>query len=89
MSKRRSKLEIRLAVLTVINSGENLKTRIMYGSQLSWSVVSKVLNELIGLKMVSTTKGRSLKSHTEYYITEKGLGVLEYFKGAKELTGEI
>lgn len=84
MSKRRSRLEIILSILTAIREGTEKPTRIMYAINLSWKPTQKMLFNLVeqGLIEMRTASGVSKKRYT---ITEKGVNVLDYFEGAKEM----
>lgn len=79
MVHKRSKLEIYIDVLKVINKGIYKPTRIMYGSTLSWKPLLKVLDSLLeqGLVRKDETKKRST-----YHVTEKGKNILNYLKEA-------
>ncbi|RLI31226.1 hypothetical protein DRO56_05395 [Candidatus Bathyarchaeota archaeon] len=88
MTRRRSKLEIYLDVLWVIKNGTNKPTRIMYGANLSWKPLQKILDSLVsqGLIMEIESGERGDKRTTKIYkITQKGENVLKYFSKAKEL----
>ena len=74
---KRSRLEIYVDVLQVIDGGCNRPTRIMYKSNLSWIPLHEVLNFLTAqgaLKVKETGRKR------EYYITEKGKEILKYYE---------
>jgi predicted transcriptional regulator len=79
---KRSKLEIYIDVLKVINKGVYKPTRIMYGSNLSWKPLLKILDSLLeqGLVRIDETKKRST-----YHVTEKGKNILNYLKEATAL----
>jgi len=86
MSSRRSKLEIQLDILNAVREGVEKPTRIMYAANMSWSPVKKMLDSLVDrefLTVISTIGGKTVRNR--YEITEKGLSVLTYFKGAKKL----
>ena len=90
MSSRRSKLDIRLEVLKAVREGVNKPTRIMYAANMSWNPVRKILDSLVDgglLSVISNTVGN--RSKRRYEITEKGISVLIYFEGAKELVDII
>lgn len=86
MTARRSRLEIMLDVLTAVQNGEKKPTRIMYAANLSWTPTQRILSSLVqqGLlsERVNTGGGRSKR---RYEITEKGVEVLDYFEGSKEV----
>jgi len=85
-TKRRSKLDIMIKVLSTIWGGENKPTKIMYAANMSWNLTQKVFEDLLqqGLLSIIEMPGakRSIK---RYKLTEKGQKVLEYFEGAKTL----
>ena len=85
---RRSKLEIKLEVLSVVKEGVDKPTRIMYSSKLSWRPTQRVLGNLVRqglLREIAAPDSNS--SRRRYEITEKGLNVLAYFNGAEALLG--
>lgn len=81
MVTRRSRLEIYLDILKVINEGVDKPTRIMYATNLSWTPLSNILESLKdqGL-IVIPNKG----SRNRYEITEKGKNVVKYLSQAIE-----
>jgi predicted transcriptional regulator len=90
MSSRRSKLNIQLEVLKAVREGVDKPTRIMYAANMSWNPVRKILDSLVDgglLSVISNTVGKRTKRRFE--ITEKGVSVLNYFEGAKELVDII
>ena len=90
MSTRRSKLDIQLEVLKAVREGVDKPTRIMYAANMSWNPVRKILDSLVDgglLSVISNTVGKRTKRRFE--ITEKGVYVLNYFEGAKELVDII
>ncbi len=90
MSTRRSKLNIQLEVLKAVREGVDKPTRIMYAANMSWNRVRKVLDNLVDsglLSVIENTVGN--RSKRRYEITEKGISVLNYLEGAKELVDII
>jgi predicted transcriptional regulator len=91
---RRSKLEIMINVLNVIQDGETKPTRIMYGANLSWKICSEILDSLVSQELVEiidiseSTRKRDRRTNTVYKITPKGQNVLRYFHTAKTLMGK-
>ena len=86
MSKRRSKLEATLTILSAIMDGVDKPTRIMYAANMSWKPTQRILSHLVeqGLILeVLNTKGR--QSRRLYQITEKGEKVLDYFERANDI----
>ena len=58
----------------------------MYAANMSWEPAKKVLNRLVDgglLSAITDTVGNGSKRRFE--ITEKGVSVINYFEGAKEL----
>ena len=88
MTNRRSTLEIYLDVLWEIKKGTEKPTRIMYGSNLSWIPLQKVLNSLVseGLVMeIEASERKDKRTPKTYKITQKGENVIQYFRRAKDL----
>ena len=86
MSKRRSRLEITLTILSAIMDGVDKPTRIMYAANMSWKPTQRMLSHLVeqGLILeVPSTKAR--QSRRLYKITDKGEKVLDYFDRSNEL----
>ena len=86
MSPRRSRLDIQLDVLNAVRKGVGKPTRIMYAANMSWKPVRKILDSLVDgglLSVIENTNGKTVKRR--YEITEKGISVLTYLEGAKEL----
>ena len=83
MTKRkRSKLEVYLEVLRIVNRGESKPTRIMYKANLSWVPLQEILEFLLSQDLL---KEGATSKRKEYFITEKGKRVLAYFDGLREL----
>ncbi len=88
MPVRRSKLEIKLKVLSVVKGGVDKPTRIMYAANLSWRPTQRVLGDLVRQELLREVAAPdNHRSRRRYRITEKGLNVLVYFKGAEALLG--
>ena len=86
MPKRRSKLDIILNVLSTVKNGVNKPTRIMYATNLSWRPTQKILDSLVKQDLIlEVVNTRSRRSKKKYEITEKGINILRYFEGAKDL----
>lgn len=86
MTTRRSKLEIMLSVLSVVRDGVDKPTRIMYATNLSWNPAQEVISRLVEEGLLGVDDEPSQKrSKKRYYITERGLHVLNYLKGAEAL----
>jgi len=88
MTRRRSKLEIYLDVLWVIKNGTRKPTRIMYGANLSWKPLQRILNSMINqdlIREVDASLSRDKRTNIYYEITQKGENVVKYFNRAKDL----
>jgi len=86
MSNRRSKLEITLDVLKAVRDGVDKPTRIMYMTNLSWNPTQELLERLVMGGHLEVTEERTEKrSKKRYVITEKGLNVISYLRGAEAL----
>ena len=86
MTKRRSRLEIMLAILSAVKNGIDKPTLIMYAADTSWSPTKSILSSLVnqGLLTMKETP-RKKQTKRSYSITEKGTNVLRYFEGLNEL----
>lgn len=86
LSRRRSRLDIILSVLSAVRDGVDKPTRIMYATNLSWRPTQSVLRFLVqqGL-LVEVREGRERRSKVRYRLTEKGFEVVNYFEKAKDL----
>jgi len=90
MSRRRSKLEIYLDVLWIIKGGTDKPTRIMYGANLSWKPLQKILDSMVSQGLITEIASDEESSEDKrttkvYRITQKGENTLKYFSKAKEL----
>jgi predicted transcriptional regulator len=86
MSNRRSKLEITLDVLKAVRDGVDKPTRIMYVTNMSWNPTQELLERLVMGGHLEVTEERTEKrSKKRYVITEKGLNVISYLRGAEAL----
>ena len=86
VSKRRSRLEIQIDTLNAVHNGERKATRIMYAANLSWNSAKRVLEKLVDEGYLDVTKNDERKrTKRTYNITEKGIRVLNYFKGAPRI----
>ena len=86
MSSRRSKLEITLNILSIVRSGVDKPTRIMYAANMSWKPVQRTLSHLVEQGLLEDQLNEeSRQSKRLYVITEKGVEVLDYFDKAKQL----
>ncbi|MBS7607086.1 MAG: winged helix-turn-helix domain-containing protein [Candidatus Bathyarchaeia archaeon] len=72
-SHRRSKLEIYVDVLRIIERGVNKPTRVMFAANISW----KPLNEILtNLEKQGLIERKTVKNRTSVFITEKGKRIL-------------
>lgn len=88
MTRRRSKLEIYLEVLWIIKEGTRKPTRIMYGANLSWKPLHKILRSMVSqglIRVVDARDSRDKRTNMYYEITQKGENVVRYFNRAKSL----
>jgi len=88
MTRRRSKLEIYLDVLWIIKDGTRKPTRIMYGANLSWKPLQRILNSMVSqdlIREVDVRGGRDKRTSRCFEITQKGENVIKYFNRAKDL----
>ena len=75
-----------LTVLRAVNDGIDKPTRIMYSANMSWNPTQQVLKKLVEEGHIEVLEEPSnLREKKRYRITERGLNVLRYFKGAEEL----
>jgi len=85
---RRSRLEVHLDVLYTIRNGVKKPTRIMYGANLSWKPLQRVLDSLIrqGLVIeIDPIDPKDKRTSVCYDLTKKGENVLGYFNKASAL----
>ena len=86
MSMRRSKLDIVLNVLSVVRDGVDKPTRIMYAANLSWRPTQSILESLVQQDLLTEIENTGSKRYKKnYVITEKGLNIIKYFEGARDL----
>ena len=79
---KRSRLEIYYDVLEAINSGTYKPTRIMYKTLLSWNMLNEILKPLIDNGFIRTEERDN--SRRRYYVTDKGIDALSYYKKSIE-----
>jgi len=86
MSRRRSKLEIILNILSNIRNGMDKPTRIMYAANMSWKPVQKILSSLREQGLIEMRMNpKSRQSRKRYVIKQKGITLLDYFAKANEI----
>jgi len=79
--RKRSRLEIVLSILNVIDSGDGLPTHIMYKTNLSWKPLKEFLEFLLKEGLIEKYINEYYNSWN-YTITEKGISSLKYFSGS-------
>ncbi len=84
MSRRRSRLEITLNILSIVREGKDKPTNITYAANLSWKSTQRILSNLVEQGLIEMRIALGL-SKRRYVITEKGVNVLDYFKKANEI----
>jgi len=72
--KYRSRFEIAATILEVAQAGNPTKTRLMYGSFLSFAQINEYLSFLLGNALIT----KSDESHI-YALTEKGMRFLRVY----------
>jgi len=86
MPRRRSRLDIILKVLRVVREGVDKPTRIMYAANLSWRPTHRILRSLVQQDLLMEIDNtESQRSKKRYVITEKGLNVINYLRGAEAI----
>lgn len=88
LKPRRSRLELYLEVLNVIKNGTEKPTRIMYGANLSWTLLKGILSSLEAqdlVEMIDVSESRDRRSARIYRITVKGEHLMRYFHHAEQL----
>ena len=86
MPIRRSKVDIILDVLSAFQNGEEKPSLIIYSANLSWKPTRKIFGILVDrgpLSEIEVTDSKRLKR--SYVITEKGVKMLRYFDGTRDL----
>jgi predicted transcriptional regulator len=76
-SKRRSKLEIYIEVLRIIEYGINRPTKIMYTANISWKLLNDILSSLEKKELIER---KTVKGHSLFFITNKGREMLKTFE---------
>ena len=88
LKQGRSRLELYLEVLNIIKNGTEKPTRIMYGANLSWTILKDILSSLETQDLVEeidVSESRDRRSARIYRITEKGEHLMRYYKKAEQL----
>ncbi|MEM1582791.1 MAG: winged helix-turn-helix domain-containing protein [Candidatus Bathyarchaeia archaeon] len=73
-SKRRSKLEIYIEVLKIIDHGISRPTRIMYAANISWNLLNDILNSLEKKGLIER---KTIRGHSLFFLTNKGREMLK------------
>ena len=63
--------------MTVVRDGAEGPTQIMYRANLSWTILTQHLKELIESSILSE---HNIKSRFTYELTEKGISILRSYK---------
>ena len=74
-----------LEILSIVGSGKDKPTNIMYAANLSWKPTQKMLSYLREQGLIELRMAPSGKSRKRYVITEKGVNVHDYFEKANEV----
>ena len=82
MVRYRNRLDIIADILEVTKGGAR-KTRIMYGANLSYTLLTRYLKDVMVMGLVRSEEGNIFK------LTEKGSGFLQEFNGYREHRGEV
>ncbi len=82
MVRYRNRLDIIADILGVARGGAR-KTRIMYGANLSYTLLTRYLKDVVTMGLVRREDGSIFK------LTEKGSAFLEEFTGYREHRGEV
>ena len=90
MSKKRSKLELYLELLSIIKEGTQYPTRIMYKANMSWVPTQQFLEFLVSKSLIEVTvltSPRDKRTKKKYSITDRGEKLLAYLHNTQEETG--
>ena len=87
---RRSKLEIWLDILSIINGGTSKPTRILYEANLSWRTLHQILGSMLSRGLIRemeilSVRKRDKRTKRRYEITQKGENYIGHFKRAVDL----
>ncbi len=83
MNRHRCERDIVADMLSVVRQ-EPKKTHIMFGANLSYSLLSKYLEKLVVARLI-----RYRKSEMVYELTEKGLAYLNMYAECEELRSQL
>lgn len=80
-------LEIQIEILRIIDRGVAKPTRIMYSCNINWIPLTRMLGSLLEQEAIMK---RSSSSRDEFYITDKGRMILEYYdRSTSMLMGRV
>ena len=82
MVKYRNRLEIIADILAVVKGGAG-KTQVMYGANLSYTLLTRYLKNVVNIGLVKMAPGNT------YVLTEKGSDFLREFTGYCEHLREV
>jgi predicted transcriptional regulator len=69
VSRRRSRLEVKISILKAISDGATRQTQIMHHSNLSWSFARTIIRDLERQGLISTA---ALKGKRNFILSERG-----------------
>lgn len=82
MTKKRTRLELFIDILSEMSSGTCKPTNIMYRCNLSWKPLQEILDSMVQQDLIRVVQKRKRKT---YEITEKGMDTLKYIEKARAL----
>jgi len=82
VKKYRSRFEIASTILHVVVNGDATKTRLMYGSFLSFAQINEYLSFLLANELVAKKEETNM-----YSLTEKGMRFLRVYEELSALIG--
>jgi predicted transcriptional regulator len=80
--KYRNRFEIASAILHVVMDGDSTKTKLMYGSFLSFAQINEYLSFLLANELLKKEKGTRV-----YTLTEKGVSFLRIYEELSAMVG--
>lgn len=81
-ARRRSSFEASLDLIAALATGDHVPTHLMYKTNLSWSILKKLIGELVEKGYV---KQISEEARTRYFLTMKGMQLLQLYKSVGDL----
>jgi len=76
VSRRRSKLEVKISILQAISDGATRQTHIMYRSNLSWSFAHMFIRTMEKQGLISTMM---VKGRKNFILTDRGKRALSAY----------